>query len=322
MAGWKYYGYRFSVEYRPRNANHAVFCFHGFKYRFLGNNYGQTSRSLVRYVLHAVRKKFRVVSLSELLGSINRLPDGHQDPPMAAFTIDDGFSSILDVLDLFKKFSAVPTIFVCPELMENDTLPFQEVVRLAFLLTGRNDFSKPRSEKTESIKNIPEKIRMTREWIEYFKRLPKDEMRGALAELLAALKVSEDTIRKSKFFDPLLRFEQLKEMHPFINVGSHTCTHSQLSSLSDQDALKELSASKWKIENGLSVACELLAYPFGNHGAFGTRELEYAKTCGYRAAFNLEPGYAQHNKGRYDLPRINVGGGFKYLLQRQRAGVL
>lgn len=318
----KYYSWRFFISYKAEERNNAVFCFHGFKYSFCGKNYGQSSRNLVGNVLSAVRKKFKIVSLPELIEETVRLPIPIGSQPRAAFTIDDGFSSTLDVLDIFKEFSTIPTVFVCPDLMESNTLPFPEIVKLGFILTDKCSFFGPNSEEAESITNLNERINMTRRWVEHFKQVHYDNLRSELDALLEKLMVCKDTIREYKHFDPLLTFGQLREMRPFIHIGSHTCNHLQLSSQPDENSMQEILASKGKIESELSIECKSLAYPFGNYSAFGRREVEYAESCGYEAAFSLERGYIQKGDMLYELPRINIGGGFKYMIQSQSDGYL
>ena len=44
------------------------------------------------------------------------------------------------------------------------------------------------------------------------------------------------------------------------------------------------------------------------------REQRNAETAGYLNAFSLIPGFIDKVENIYNLPRINVGGGFKYFL--------
>ena len=90
---------------RKRESEDAIFCFHGFQRSVFSNNIlFQTSSYELNETLKILRKYYQFVSLDQLLGSL----DGHPAAqPRAAFTIDDGFSSILDVIEIFKKANIV-----------------------------------------------------------------------------------------------------------------------------------------------------------------------------------------------------------------------
>jgi peptidoglycan/xylan/chitin deacetylase (PgdA/CDA1 family) len=78
------------------------------------------------------------------------------------------------------------------------------------------------------------------------------------------------------------------------DFGSHTVTHQRLTDQSDDDARRELTASKHQLEDELGVEIRDFAAPYGSAVDFGDRELAYARDAGYRSfASTLRPAMHQ-----------------------------
>ena len=75
-------------------------------------------------------------------------------------------------------------------------------------------------------------------------------------------------------------------------IGSHTCSHPSLTSLSDQDLARELIESRTTLAERLGRPCGTLAYPYGDHDE---RVVEATRVAGYVAAGTLP--------GRFPRPR-------------------
>jgi peptidoglycan/xylan/chitin deacetylase (PgdA/CDA1 family) len=68
-------------------------------------------------------------------------------------------------------------------------------------------------------------------------------------------------------------------------VGSHTDSHPDLTSLGDAELDAELRSSRAACEEEVQQACETLAYPFSAHDG---RVMERTRAAGYRAATILD----------------------------------
>lgn len=84
-------------------------------------------------------------------------------------------------------------------------------------------------------------------------------------------------------------------------IGSHTCSHPRLTSLTDEDLARELVESRATLADRLSRPCATLAYPYGDHDG---RVIEAARIAGYGAAGTL-PGRLSAPR-RLAWPRIGV----------------
>jgi peptidoglycan/xylan/chitin deacetylase (PgdA/CDA1 family) len=104
----------------------------------------------------------------------------------------------------------------------------------------------------------------------------------------ATIFIVTDFIGKSKTWDafgqdPLMEWSHLKEMSRFgISFESHTCTHPDLTKISDEAILQEFLCSKGKIEDILGIHVRYLAYPFGK---YNQRTIQLAEQVGFRSAF-------------------------------------
>jgi peptidoglycan/xylan/chitin deacetylase (PgdA/CDA1 family) len=90
-----------------------------------------------------------------------------------------------------------------------------------------------------------------------------------------------------------------------MTIGSHSYTHTRLSSLSDDDALGQMTKSKAEIEQALGTECRHFCAPYGAAGAdFDlARHGEMSRTAGYAS-------FATGQRG------VNRTGGSPYALNR------
>ena len=97
-----------------------------------------------------------------------------------------------------------------------------------------------------------------------------------------------------------LSWQKLRELaQNNFTIGSHTFTHSRLSSLDSSVVKYELNESKKVIEDQLGLSVDLLAYPYGYSNEIVRR---IARESGYRAALGTSLG----KWSLYNLWRIPV----------------
>jgi peptidoglycan/xylan/chitin deacetylase (PgdA/CDA1 family) len=88
-----------------------------------------------------------------------------------------------------------------------------------------------------------------------------------------------------------------------IEIGSHTATHVDLTSLSDHEAFRELVESRLAIERRLRHPVQWLAYPFGDYDA---RIERLVRRAGYVLAVTTEGGSVQSARRPLALRRLQV----------------
>ena len=88
-----------------------------------------------------------------------------------------------------------------------------------------------------------------------------------------------------------------------IEIGSHTVTHADLTSLSDREALRELLHSRRAFERGLRHPVQWFAYPYG---AYDGRTERLVRRAGYVLAVTTQYGAVQSSRRPLALPRLRV----------------
>ena len=95
-----------------------------------------------------------------------------------------------------------------------------------------------------------------------------------------------------------------------MTVGAHTLSHPFLAKMSPDLAELEICECKARLELFLKQEVWALAYPFGDEGSAGARELKMAEGAGYACAFlNYGGGLLRRTNPRFALPRANVTAG-------------
>jgi peptidoglycan/xylan/chitin deacetylase (PgdA/CDA1 family) len=81
---------------------------------------------------------------------------------------------------------------------------------------------------------------------------------------------------------------EVKEMleSGLLTIGSHTCSHRNLDSLSVEDIKRELGVSKNKLENIFNIKINMLCYP---RGKFNDNIIKIAEETGYSRQYSCLP---------------------------------
>jgi peptidoglycan/xylan/chitin deacetylase (PgdA/CDA1 family) len=106
---------------------------------------------------------------------------------------------------------------------------------------------------------------------------------------------------RSPFKDKHLSAEQIAEMSAYLDFGSHSLTHPELTELSSDEIFKELRSSKDIIEKITGKPVDTFCYPFGDYdkSVVDTVKKMYAGAC------TTNPGLINNNTDPYTLPRFN-----------------
>lgn len=107
-----------------------------------------------------------------------------------------------------------------------------------------------------------------------------------------------------------MTWAEIREIHAHgIRIGSHTATHPQLSTLSEEQVRRELSDSKATIEDELGEKIVSFSYPFAfpEPDTRFTFELQQTlQSCGYENGVSTMIGTARPEGEKFFLPRLPV----------------
>jgi peptidoglycan/xylan/chitin deacetylase (PgdA/CDA1 family) len=103
---------------------------------------------------------------------------------------------------------------------------------------------------------------------------------------------------------PLMSREQLLNwLDAGMDVGSHTCTHADLTKLNDTDAQKEIELSKLSLENSLKTQIRHFCYPYGRMQPI---HAQMARDCAYVTATMMRRGRVHSDHNPWELSRVLI----------------
>lgn len=106
--------------------------------------------------------------------------------------------------------------------------------------------------------------------------------------------------------EPLMSWEEARKMQEEgIIFGSHGHNHRLLPSLSREEAMHEIAASKVLIEKKLHQPIHFFSYPWGK---FNQEVKDIVKECGYRGAFSTLPGKNKSGEDVFAFRRVLIRG--------------
>lgn len=88
-----------------------------------------------------------------------------------------------------------------------------------------------------------------------------------------------------------------------ISIGSHTVSHTRLTSLGEEEARHEILRSKETLEALIGEEIQFLSFPYG---AFNEKHIEMARQGGYKRVFSITPVCAFIDSGEYVTGRVRV----------------
>ena len=103
---------------------------------------------------------------------------------------------------------------------------------------------------------------------------------------------------------PLMTESEIKKwLHFGMDIGAHSKTHADLTSISEIEAQQEIADCKSDLEKKFKVEVSDFCYPFGH---FNQSICRIAKNAGYLSATTMIRGRANSKSSIYQLPRIPI----------------
>jgi peptidoglycan/xylan/chitin deacetylase (PgdA/CDA1 family) len=107
----------------------------------------------------------------------------------------------------------------------------------------------------------------------------------------------------------------IREMHAsgLVEFGVHSVNHPYLTRLEGRDARWEIMQGKRDCETLLGTEIRHFAYPYGDEGSFGPREIEFCRQLGFSTAVTTESNtiFASDRDRLLALPRLTYSGTFQ-----------
>jgi len=266
------------------------------------------SPTTFRHNLETIAKYFEFVSLTDWL---ERKQKSLKLPQKAcAITFDDGWADNYEFAYPVLKDNSVPaTIFIVSDMIGTDMMFWPE--RLARLASKISKDSPQNWDKTSlqwlrqartdyTFSNIPPTREQLTQLIAHAKKNSDQSNHALLDKIEQELKINIQPPTSA-----LLSWNQLTEMDKsgLIEIGSHTCTHTRLTSQISMDKLaSEIVNSKLHIESRLGEKIKTFCFPNGDYSAAA---LDLVKQT-YIGAVTTEHGWNSIDNDSYHLRRIGI----------------
>lgn len=249
------------------------------------------SLEAARTQLQYLRRHFHVVPLSVLA---QQLKAGIVDRRAVALTVDDGRRNFYEIFfPLLMEYRLPVTFFVVSSFMRREDWIWTDKVQwLAEQLNPPAELQ-------------PYKIGRL---FEMLNRL-RPEIRNAYVDRIASSMNLDVPKQPPPKYAPCT-WSELKEMAAsgLVEVGSHTVSHSILSTLTDDESWEEMTRSREQIEGGLGAKVECFCFPNGKPSDYRPSHLRQLHDAGYKSAVVASYGLISHQSAMFELPRIGISG--------------
>jgi peptidoglycan/xylan/chitin deacetylase (PgdA/CDA1 family) len=255
--------------------------------------------------LQFISKNFDTFWVSEIPKLLEKGPGSK---PQVVVTFDDGLKNhVVNAMPLLEKYGVKGTFYIPVSLVENQEMLWNHEMRCILMLLGNDDLPEgvgPFSENV-TIKSTEVSI-----YLENLKALDiKDR------------KMIQDSLKKkrTKEFLPwmleefqLMSVEDLMNLSPMIEVGSHTLTHPILTSISDKQLITEIKESRYRLEKLIKKPVLSFCYPNGSYSEKVVKIVEQY----YSIAVSTNEGFVSSSNRMTTLNRIPAGKNMEEFLIR------
>ena len=259
-----------------------------------------------------LKEKFAVVSLEECFQKIKYNALGNGKKQLCCVTFDDGWRDFYDnAFEILKSQDVCATVFLPTDYIGTKKRLWTD--HLATIISGIHQDKTPNANNKSNTNNITHRIESLRGPIDeryegsikMLKTLSMHEIGNILNELGERWKVDFES--DDRLF---LSWEEVKEMRTsgLVKFGSHTKSHSILTTISEEEVMEELVQSKRKLieEDVVSTSFIPFAYPNGN---LTDRIAKMVEAAGYNIAVTTNRGWncpSDENTDRYKLNRVGI----------------
>lgn len=226
--------------------------------------------------------------------------------PAVALTFDDGFeNNLIYAVPLLKQFEIPASFFICTKGIED---------RGFIIWADYAEFLQNRVRPTSmTIRNVNFEMRngvlyskeKNQYMLDYIKSLPAPEHDKFMEEMVERFDLDSHIKRLNPDYWKLLDHEQVRMLaqSKWIDIGSHSHSHYNLSSIDATDVKRELQRSKQILEEAAQQETSMLAYPDGSYNA---KVKELSKEAGYRELFAVTYKVEDDMEDTSILPRIGL----------------
>lgn len=257
----------------------------------------KTSKStLEKFICDSRKSGFSFFSLDQVYSFIKnktKIPSNG-----FVITFDDGYlDNYRYAYPLLKKLEVPFTIYITTDFIDSDISKTPWWYKLEKIILDSSSIQLPDS-RTKIITSLHQKQE---------------------AFLKIRSYILEEKEDKSKYMDyindiyippiintcPFLTWNKILELSKdkLVTIGAHTISHPNLSRISSDNSLAEISESRKILEEKINLPVYHFAYPYGGINEVSYREITFTNKCGYRTASSTNFGFINNRVDLHCLPR-------------------
>ncbi len=244
--------------------------------------------------IEILRRDFRPVPLRRSL----ELQAG---PLPVVITFDDGYADVwTDAVPILERHDVPATVFVVPDAVSGSFW----WDRLRTLLGAPDRLPDSLGLDAGGLRLRWKREQGSRSLRDMLYRSLRTIRSEAIEEVLAGIATWAGTGEISDLSPvAVLTDEQLDQLgrHPLVEVGSHTMSHVDLSSLGPAALDREIRGSRQWLQERLGKEVESFSYP---HGGLRPEVRRLVEDSGYQRACSSSSGLVHRRTDVYDLPRL------------------
>nr|HPM03821.1 polysaccharide deacetylase family protein [Candidatus Cloacimonadota bacterium] len=232
-------------------------------------------------------------------------------PGSIALTFDDGYlDNLTNALPVLEKYKIPATIFITTNFIGQEIEFWWDEIEKIFL--EMKQIPSSLSVSDDSGKTWDWTLRSNQDRIKAWEDIQQMLRNMKYEEIYSFLKnLSENWLGipyKCRKTHKILNKDQLVQLSKsnFIEIGSHTLTHSKLSQLNYNEQFNEINESKKIIESIIQKKVNFISYPYGNHADFNEDSMIISQQSEYLAGISNIQGIITNNNNLYSLPRLLV----------------
>jgi len=283
------------------------------KYDYAPNGMVVTTSLFEKHIQY-LAKHYHTVTINELCDILDK-KEFISKKPLLAVTFDDGWlDNYTNALPILNKYNVPATIFIGCNFIDNKEWYWLERVKFVLAHAHKTLIEKYiDGEQRQQLQDllselnldsifqnfIPELGLYLNNVVQRVNKMDASDKKLFLTKVENIAELS-NLINNQYFMD----WEQVKSLSDKgIEIGAHTITHTDLTSLSIDLAEKEITESKSILESKLGYKINNFAFPYGKNN----NDIQnYIKNSGYRSACSTINGLVDDGANHYHLKRINM----------------
>ncbi len=248
-------------------------------------------------LLDTVVSCFRVIPYND---AVKGLLNGRLPPLAACITFDDGYASWLEgVVPVLAKRQLHATFFITTGQFEGRPLWHERIAQaVRHWPSPVLDLGHPAFPAIPVLTQVQRTnaVLVLENFLKYLTLFARDEL---MARLEQTAGVSVDQVTCMSIAD-------LKAIHQCgFGIGAHTIDHPILTYCNEDQAVREIGASREILQNYIGAPVQSFAYPNGRPFAdFSANHVEIVKRAGYSSAVTTQWGVGEPGCSIFQIPRF------------------